>query len=1101
MLIYQQVIGYTNNILLTKFFTTMKARFFALAALVLGMVSCQQDFNGLTPVPVGGEVDFQLAVAAPELGATRADDGDKQYGNDSAFGAIDYLSDDANQYRTDWSDVNLRYTLEVYDVDGLTATPVKDRQVIIVDKYEPVKFDLRLVPNRDYQFVVFADFVPQTFTDETVTDAVQSEAGLHHTIGSTLQSITIKNDAINDECTDAYFVSEKIKIENSAPKSITLKRPYGKVRVIATDLAELNLNVDPALVEVKYTAIHPQTFNAVLGTIGAEEQEKVYALSSAYNEGVGKVSLANHFYTADYDAKTTTNAKGDVRHTHMTLFTDYILAVDNEQRPINFEMSVYEESGELIKTTEFSTMIPVQRNSLTTIIGNVLTTATEINISIDDNFYNEYTYQLWDGKSIKEPQKEGEFYVIYEAAELAWLADQVNNKGQKFAGKTFKLGKDIHLNHELWTPIGATGKFEGTFDGRYKDVDHKLEGLFVSVEGKTAAGLFANAKYVRNLTVLNSQIYGQYKTGVIVGDGLCSRIDNCHVDGCEVLVTPYNKDEANNVGGIVGYLSAENEAWVKNCSVKNTKITAYRKVGGIVGAANQAAVVTGNSVENVTVIADMTSDYKEVKAADAGAIVGYVHAKATVADNTATGDKMSVEVYIDADAEHEYYAKKSERVHVTFKAGEYNFTKGLEVYGAIEAKRGGKVVLNVNGNTITTGTNDDYGFIAKGEDSELVINEAVVVSNGGGISATNGAKLVFNGNSVAVNATNTSARYNVYTDNGGEVVINGGTFSFKNTSGRRAYVYAQPGSSVKIYGGVFGKPSTRSGYTAGIMGSGTILIYGGTFGFDPSKWVAPGYFTVKEGANWVVKAPVVVNNESELADAVANAVEGTQIILTDNANYGTITAGELKNVTINGGENTVMTFVTDANSKLENVTLNNVDFVYDGSNANSGIVIDAEATIKNLVIDGCSFVGTGEKKGRGLYGQNPNATIKFKNCLFENLGYPIYTMAGGGYESLTIEGCTFRLIESWAVMPQYNDYLGDLTVAGCTFENCTGGLVKAGKFTTGHTFTFTNNTITNSAEHPAKNWFTIDTTAATKVVSGNTKDGAEWTPGEAEGLK
>jgi hypothetical protein len=110
-------------------------------------------------------------------------------------------------------------------------------------------------------------------------------------------------------------------------------------------------------------------------------------------------------------------------------------------------------------------------------------------------------------------------------------------------------------------------------------------------------------------------------------------------------------------------------------------------------------------------------------------------------------------------------------------------------------------------------------------------------------------------------------------------------------------------------------------------------------------------------------------------------------------------------------------------------------------------------------------------------------------------------MAKGGYESLTIEGCTFRLIKSWAVMPQYNDYLGDLTVTGCTFENCTGGLVKAGKFTTGHTFTFTNNTVTNSAEHPAKNWFTIDTTAAAKVVSGNTKDGAEWTPGEAQGLK
>ena len=110
-------------------------------------------------------------------------------------------------------------------------------------------------------------------------------------------------------------------------------------------------------------------------------------------------------------------------------------------------------------------------------------------------------------------------------------------------------------------------------------------------------------------------------------------------------------------------------------------------------------------------------------------------------------------------------------------------------------------------------------------------------------------------------------------------------------------------------------------------------------------------------------------------------------------------------------------------------------------------------------------------------------------------------MAKGGYESLTVEECTFENIQSWAIMPQYNDYEGDLTVTKCNFVNCVGGLVKAGQFTVGHTFTFTHNIITNSSEHPAKNWFTIDTSEATKVIEGNTKDGAAWTPGATEGLK
>ena len=246
---------------------------------------------------------------------------------------------------------------------------------------------------------------------------------------------------------------------------------------------------------------------------------------------------------------------------------------------------------------------------------------------------------------------------------------------------------------------------------------------------------------------------------------------------------------------------------------------------------------------------------------------------------------------------------------------------------------------------------------------------------------------------------------------------------------------------------------------------------------------------------------VLATTAAELNDALKKAEEGSTILLQEDVNYGSVTIGELKNVTIKGSENSVMTFVTDANTKIEDVTLDGVDFVYDGSNANSGIVINATAQIENLVVDGCTFTGTGAKAGRGIYGQNPNATIVISNTTFKNLGYPIYTMAAGGYESLTIEGCTFEDIKSWAIMPQYNSYLGDLTVNGNKFVNCTQGLVKAGAFTTGHTFTFTNNVITNSAEHPAKNWFSINTENASKVVEGNTKDGADWTPGDAEGLK
>ena len=373
----------------------MKAKFIALAALVLGLASCQQDFDA--PVQMNGEVDFQLSVAATELAGTRAGENgaDTQNAYDSAYGAIDYLQggNGVDPLRVDWADVDLRYSLEVYDKadDYFGKSPIKDRQVIIVDKYEPVKFDLRLVPNRDYHFVVFADFVPNG-ASEDANVVYQRTLGLRHTIGNNLGDITINDDAINDEIADAYFATSDIKITNSASQDMTLKRPYGKVRVIATDLAELNLNVNPDAVKVAYTAKHPQKFNAVTGTIDEyanEAYEFVYDYEVITSE-VAKGGLQNHLYTADYDAKTATNANGVKRHTHMTLFTDYILA-EQEQAPIHFTMTVYDNyaADSKIKETIFSTDIPVKRNMLTTIIGNVLTTATDITVTIDDNFAGE----------------------------------------------------------------------------------------------------------------------------------------------------------------------------------------------------------------------------------------------------------------------------------------------------------------------------------------------------------------------------------------------------------------------------------------------------------------------------------------------------------------------------------------------------------------------------------------------------------------------------------------------------------------------------------------------------------------------------------------
>lgn len=154
---------------------------------------------------------------------------------------------------------------------------------------------------------------------------------------------------------------------------------------------------------------------------------------------------------------------------------------------------------------------------------------------------------------------------------------------------------------------------------------------------------------------------------------------------------------------------------------------------------------------------------------------------------------------------------------------------------------------------MNAGDANDYSNISHG--GKVVYNNVEIDANGGGIGATAGAEVEFNGGSVAITSTSTNPRYNIYAvGEGTTVTINGGDFSFTATTLKRAYVYADAGTTVYINGGNFGVASTRSGYSAGIMGSGTVIITGGTFGFDPSAWVADGYVAVESNGVWTVSA-------------------------------------------------------------------------------------------------------------------------------------------------------------------------------------------------------------------------------------------------------
>ena len=339
----------------------MKTRFLALAALVLGLASCQTEPEGLN-VNVGGAVDTYVTVSLPET--TRAN---------SHLGAFENVVADA--------DYTIRYIFQVfYGEDESKAA----RQVIYTDNDE-VSFPVRLVPNRHYNFVVWADVVPaEGKTPNTIFELTKEEAAAadYHYNTLNLKNITIidiendheweEMDETRDAFTGQYYTAEDgdgTPYTGAKNISFTLTRPFAKLRVITTDMEQLNdLDIEPTTAEVAYTTDLFASFNAFAGAV---------------NESAKLRKTHDIFEIKPYEDNEFDKS--------MVLFTDYLFAADQDE-VVNFTLTVYDQDDVVIgKTINFNTPIPARRNYLTTISGNILTDGNKIEVTVTDEFANAGT--------------------------------------------------------------------------------------------------------------------------------------------------------------------------------------------------------------------------------------------------------------------------------------------------------------------------------------------------------------------------------------------------------------------------------------------------------------------------------------------------------------------------------------------------------------------------------------------------------------------------------------------------------------------------------------------------------------------------------------
>jgi len=421
-------------------------------------------------------------------------------------------------------------------------------------------------------------------------------------------TIDYTNVAANDDSRDAFFGQVEVAVEGTTNKSVELKRPFAQINHGTNDLVK--------------------AADAGFNTAALKTELKVSAYNTLYLNGGAVDGLTEvTFASASRDAEMT------------TLDTDY------DWISMNYVLWTAEESslGEctLTMTDGVKTIgvkypqAPARRNYRTNLLGALLTDSANVNVEVkpgtEGDLNNPNGYYVKDG-----------VYHIQNATGLDWLAEQVNG-GNSFSGVKFVLDGDIDLSATRtlaeWTPIGT---FEHAFSGSFDGSGYTVRNFQVTaLEGH--AGLFGYITLggpIQNLTVENVKIVANHYAGGIVGRGYVD-IENCHVNNVDITLSVKNNDWSDKAGGVIGQI-LEGSSIVKNCTAKNVSINGYRDLGGIAGMAHDNNTVTGCSVENITIVQDLSVNYETATPTTLGGVVGRQGSNVTYENNTETNVNIGI---------------------------------------------------------------------------------------------------------------------------------------------------------------------------------------------------------------------------------------------------------------------------------------------------------------------------------------------------------------------------------------------------------------------------------------------------------------------------
>lgn len=435
----------------------------------------------------------------------------------------------------------------------------------------------------------------------------------------------------DNEYGDCFYAVETNFVVNAsnATRSITLVRPVTQINFGTSDFTSLtvqnlygtspkvyfNVEIDDA-----YT-----TFDLMKGVPG--NQENVITAKSLNPAGE---TFPNPIYTYLDMVYVFSPAVGQVTNLTYNAYTS-------------------NEDDAVAAQTVTVGNVALRPNYRTNIYGNLLTTKTGFQVSVDPGFGQSSVWNGTDDVVMPTPDSNGN-YTITSAAEFAGLAKMMNDEEnpQTFEGKTITLITDIDLNGNEWTPMGKATRsgngldkesvsFKGTFDGQGHTINNlkmiipsttgkdQAIGFIGSLEGGTVKNLFFTNV---NVQAPSSQLAGA-AVGMVSNDGV---VENVHVLGGSVT--------GNSVGGVVGRVVLSGS--INNCTNAATVTGSGFNVGGITGAAYYSASGKTINISYCRNIGTVKGVY------DAAGIVGFSCANVSGCSNSGniTADGSGNEVGI-----------------------------------------------------------------------------------------------------------------------------------------------------------------------------------------------------------------------------------------------------------------------------------------------------------------------------------------------------------------------------------------------------------------------------------------------------------------------